>query len=431
MAASLLPHYSSGTAADAAAASTSAHPAFRRDAYERLMPTPEVLEAESGASPNTYALGPAEQALLGIRCSKVGLAHVPYPALGPDVSLRGAVALEDIVAGEDFCAVPIHALVSRWSVANSSLAPLLLQSRRQAIWRGDETHALAVFMLREGARAASIHAPYVLGVLGSVNLSTPRLWEDDDARLRALSPTERVLRRVYRQGIEDAHRSLTSNGFAALARALSEGVAECGAGQCSAEQLSTIYSLERFRRLVATVESRAYAIRTYEAHDEDATESPWLNRRIAAPMLDYFNFGEVGVRKWFSPTRHEMVASATRPIRKGAELLHRYADECADALKFSHTFGFSPASASSCAAGGHAAVDSLLRGLGPGTGEAVEAGLARVLGPAVLAARRERRSEAGADEAETATSVGGGAPGLRARLQAAITAGGMAGLRRS
>ena len=424
-----LPHYSFGAAADAAAASSSTHPGFRRDAYERLMPTPEVLHAEGGASTHTYALGPAEQALLGIRCAKVGLAHVPYPALGSGVSLRGAVALEDIAAGEEFCAVPIHALVSRWSVANSSLAPLLLQSRHQAIWRGDETHALAVFMLREGARAASIHAPYVLGVVGSVNLSTPRLWEDDDTRLRALSPTERVLRRVYRQGIDDAHRSLTSTGFAALAHALSEGVAECGDGLCSAEQLGTIYSLERFRRIVATIESRAYAIRTYEADGEDAAESPWLNRRIAAPMLDYFNFGEVGVRKWFSPTRHEMIASATRPIRKGTELLHRYADECADLLKFSHTFGFVPASASACAAGGHAAVDSLLRGLGEGTGEVVEAGLARLLGPAVLAARGERRSEAGAD-AEAAPSVGSrGAAGLRARLQAAITAGGMVGLR--
>lgn len=60
---------------------------------------------------------------LGIACSKIGIAKFDYPSLGR--KLRGAVALADIAAREEFCVVPEAQMVSILTLRNTTMAPLI------------------------------------------------------------------------------------------------------------------------------------------------------------------------------------------------------------------------------------------------------------------------------------------------------------------
>ena len=97
---------------------------------------------------------------LAIDCPKIGGDVFNYP---DSARVRGARALADISRGEVFCVVPVHALLSEFTIRNSTMVGLLheysgARSDGSVIMTVVES-ALTTFVLREGARAASPWMP--------------------------------------------------------------------------------------------------------------------------------------------------------------------------------------------------------------------------------------------------------------------------------
>ena len=87
---------------------------FPRCCYGAQQPAERVGCASERAD-RWFELGPK----LGINCPKVGIGYFWYPSLG--AKLRGAAATQNIMRGEEVCAVPVDQMLSEFSVGNSSL----------------------------------------------------------------------------------------------------------------------------------------------------------------------------------------------------------------------------------------------------------------------------------------------------------------------
>lgn len=311
--------------------------------------------------------------VLGIDCPKIRMSHIYYPDLGR--RLRGAVAAEPIGASEVFCRLPVAALLSQFSVGNSSLRGLMdtycdechAASQRRTAQQPSVslTAILAVFALREGARRASRSMPHLHAILAPDESTdgNPASWpqeERDSPRQQAAGAYAGALAAVKRATIAREYASLFPSAFRQHARELGEGVGcahdgsgHTGAAQpCSVAQLvQQVYSLPRFARIYLQLQSRGFHGRLYGAH-----------RPYVAPLLDLFNYGDVGVGVVIGvdEARHELVAMATRPIEQGRELLFDYGElGCREAALVSH--GFAPVSARPCTAAQAAAEAESIR----------------------------------------------------------------------
>ena len=70
------------------------------------------------------------------------------------------------------------------------------------------------------------------------------------------------------------------------------------------------------------------------------------SRAFLVPIVDMFNFGQVGIRAHFDDKLHGFVATASQPIAKGTELLFFYGSLCREA--WVNLYGFAPLEARPC-----------------------------------------------------------------------------------
>ena len=199
---------------------------------------------------------------LGIHCPKVVADHIWYPSLGR--YLRGARAAHSIGASEVFCRLPVSALLTKWSVGNSTLQGLMgatcsdCDARPRATAKASLTSILAVFVLRERARTTSAWMPYIQAVLEPQQVDDlPVSWPARSSRFRTVSRPARKLAAVEREVIAAQHAALFPAALARFSRQLGEGIA-CGARICGVAELAQIYSLANFTRAYLRLRSRDF-----------------------------------------------------------------------------------------------------------------------------------------------------------------------------
>ena len=254
---------------------------------------------------------------LGINCPKVGIGYFWYPSLG--AKLRGAAATQNIMRGEEVCAVPVDQMLSEFSVGNSSLRDFMYAYAKGALATVSMKAAMAIFVIREGAKTSSPYIPYIRAMLdGHDPDPIPATWVKGDPRLQKLSAYGQKL---AAQARARALRQYTAMFPAALARfrgALADGVA-CKANPCAVDELQALYSSQRFVEVYSVLRARDWVL---DMHGE---ERPFL-----APTVDLLNFGQVGIRASYDNKRAAFVARTVQPIKKGAELLFYYGNFCYD-----------------------------------------------------------------------------------------------------
>ena len=196
---------------------------------------------------------------LGIDCPKIRGDVFDYPDA---VRVRGARARADIARGETFCVVPVHALLSEFTIRNSTLSGLLhaysgARTDGSVIMTEVES-VLTTFVLREGARATSPWMPYIKAVLDAQGTDLiPATWKPGDRRLRELSPYGRILARRARARCVGQYERVFPSALTRFANVLSEGL-PC-APRCGTQQLGRVYSFERFLRVYSVRPPRALA----------------------------------------------------------------------------------------------------------------------------------------------------------------------------
>ena len=82
-----------------------------------------------------------------------------YPAVGGYV--RGMRATKDFKGGDEVCRLPLHTLLSKLSIAESSMAPMIQAAEAEADMEIGILELLTCFVLREGARRISRWMPYI------------------------------------------------------------------------------------------------------------------------------------------------------------------------------------------------------------------------------------------------------------------------------
>ena len=348
-------------------------------------------------------------------CPKVGVGFFWYPSIGG--YLRGAKALAPIAKGEKLCQVPVGHLLSEFSVGNSSLHTIseALETEAQAaasqaaaaseapgrrrarlrLLQPDKRAMMTVLLLRELARSRSPMMPYA-SIISSHNVDgVPMLWSTDSARWRSASPKLRDMAASARAGVERAYANIVPTAIARFAPELSEGLGCSGArGACDRVQLEQLYSYAAFARLFAILAARDWVLPMYGR-----------SRPFLSPVMDLFNFGQVGIRgkhapgaqpPWassaclvraclvcmllpdllpallpalllallpacsdesavralareahFDDKAHAFVATAAQPIREGTELLFYYGTMCRES--WISMYGFAPSEAEPCA----------------------------------------------------------------------------------
>lgn len=287
-------------------------------------------------------------------CPKVGVDFFYYPNLRRKI--RGAKALHDIAAGETLCKVPIQALLSVYALRNSSFSPIAnhflkgdpegVQARARVLrlrQRGGVDHRalLALFAIRESARVSSPYMPYMQMLNTHDTGGIPMLWETNSSRWAGLSKGLAAMAHRSRMQAHSAFAQVVPVAIADFARELSDGL-PCasasiirGGKVCSPEALREVYTKAEYLRLYAIISARDWVLPVYGRQ-----------MQFCAPIMDMFNFGQVGIRANFEDTQHAFVAKATQKIAKGTELLFYYGSFCAD--QWRNMYGFVPANVRSC-----------------------------------------------------------------------------------
>ena len=86
---------------------------------------------------------------------------------------------------------------------------------------------------------------------------------------------------------------------------------------CPRSRLGEVYSEARFAKVLSILRARDWVLPMYG-----------LNHDFLAPLVDMFNFGQVGVRVHFDDRKHSFVVRATQPIKAGSEILFYYGRHC-------------------------------------------------------------------------------------------------------
>ena len=289
-------------------------------------------------------------------CPKVGVGFFWYPSTGG--YLRGAKALAPIAKGERICQVPVSSLLSEFTVGNSSLrivsealekdahaaasqaaaqseAPGRRRSRLRLLLP-DKRAMMTMLLLRELSRERSPMMPYA-SMINSHNVDgVPMLWSTDSARWRGASPKLRDLAAIARAGVERAYSNVVPTAVARFAPELSEGLGCSGPrGACDRARLEQLYSYAAFARVFAILAARDWVLPMYGR-----------SRPFLSPVMDLFNFGQVGIRAHFDDKKHAFVSTAAQPIAEGAELLFYYGTMCREA--WISMYGFAPSEAEPC-----------------------------------------------------------------------------------
>ena len=271
-------------------------------------------------------------------CPKVGTGFFQYPSLAAPI--RGAKALEDIRAGEVFCRVPVHMLLSVHSVRNSSLHPVAahFEHHRNAAGRDLERALIAIFALRESARVRSPYMPYMQILNTHATSSIPMLWSPNSSEYRRLSKGAMTIARRERAAALDVYQHVMLEALSRFATPLSDGLpcaASAGSAACSRAALSRVYSRDEFMRMYVIIGARDWVLSMYGK-----------TTAFCAPIMDMLNFGQIGIRVAFDDRQNAFVARATKPIAKGSEMLFFYGSFCVDT--WLSVYGFVPDGARPC-----------------------------------------------------------------------------------
>lgn len=239
---------------------------------------------------------------LGVHCPKIALGYFPHGS----ALVRGGKAMKNIVPGEEVCVISVRALVSDYSVGNSTLHEL-----HREFGAKRARSVLAIFLMREAARTTSPYMPYIKGQLEQHTVETlPSMWSASSPQFQALGPYAQHLAQTARQEVQNQYAAFFPSSFGRFVLPLSEGV--CGARACPIRRLSEVYSLENFRRWYAIVRARDWILPMYDAK---------TSRNFLIPAMDLLNYGQVGIRLAFVPHRHALIARATKAIPAGKEML--------------------------------------------------------------------------------------------------------------
>ena len=293
---------------------------------------------------------------LRARCPKVGIGYFYYPSLGR--KLRGAMAKAPIAKGERLCEVPVGSLLSTFSVGNSTLRPVMdaveaeasapietsvdkLRGdgrKRKKVRATDKRAFMCLLVLREAARARSAMMPYISVLLSHDVSGVPMTWGPNSDRLHRATPALRAMAALSRASTLRNYEAVVPLALSRFGHLLSEGLDCAGAGataSCSREQLERIYSREEFLRVFAIFAARDWVLPMYGKA-----------RAFCVPIIDMFNFGQVGIRAEFDERAHAFVATATQPIKAGTELLFYYGTMCRESWIV--MYGFAPREARPC-----------------------------------------------------------------------------------
>ena len=217
-----------------------------------------------------------------------------------------------------------------------------MSSRTRSTTVTSHTLTFALFVLRESARKRSPYMAYLHVVLSHGVDSVPMTWEPGSARLQRASRETRSLASSSRSQVLRYYEALVPPAIERFPRLLSEGLdcatASAGGGArtaCTREALEKHYSVANFVRVYAILAARDWALPVYGQ-----------SRHFLAPIVDMFNFGQVGIRAEFDDTRHAFVVTASEPIAAGTELLFYYGSQCRESSI--NMYGFAPSEARPC-----------------------------------------------------------------------------------
>uniref|UniRef100_A0A7S4C3A1 SET domain-containing protein n=1 Tax=Chrysotila carterae TaxID=13221 RepID=A0A7S4C3A1_CHRCT len=279
---------------------------------------------------------------LGIRAAKVGVSQFYYPQINR--TLRGAIALEPIAAGEEFIVVPEKYVLSDLTVGNSSLAPVLesplCKSNSFAACR-DGTQlllAMAVFITREGARSTSLWMPFIKTSIDGHDIEgLPLTWPTNSTRFASESDHFKQLTNSRVERLKSYLALELPRILHSFPAALSEGLPclKDTTGNCSSAYLTTLYDVNKLIAMFAVVSARYWFLELY------GEARPFL-----APIADLMNFGQMGVRVRFSDARKQLIFYTLKPIPANTEILFHYGDICRE--KSMLAYGFAPAGSTPC-----------------------------------------------------------------------------------
>ena len=287
----------------------------------------------------------------GITGEKTALAHFWYPEL--KAYLRGVKSSAPIEKGEEVVRVRHDALLSRFSMGNSTFRPVAeyymalgkgptrragepLQNRAaagSAGWHVDPVKAmLAFFVLREGSRSSSRWMPYIKGLLEAHSAENiPLTWAPDSPRHQTISEHLRTMAAAHRRHALTAYRSVMPDALSRFPAVLGEGLPAGG------PPLAAVYSLEKWLEVYAMLRARDWILPMY------GKSEPFL-----APVIDMLNYGQIGIRVRFDNARQEFVATATKAFPAGQEMLFYYGTFCTDDMR--DMYGFVTPTARPCRA---------------------------------------------------------------------------------
>jgi len=302
---------------------------------------------------------------LGTHCPKVGIGFFNYKGLSQP--LRGAVARADIAKGERFCEMPVQSLLSEFSVGNSTMKPVMdaldaeasapsnagggvLGGRKRNKARALDRRAhIVLLVLRESGRPSSPIMPYASLLLSHDVSGVPMLWEPGSTRHQRASAHLKSMGGATRAQVLRHFDTLVPLAIARFPHLLSEGqgclataitptpTADNPHAQpsCTQKELDALYSREQFLRVFAILSARDWVLPMYGRP-----------RAFCVPIVDMFNFGQVGIRAQFDEKANAFVATASWPIKAGTELLFYYGSLCRES--WINMYGFAPAEAAKC-----------------------------------------------------------------------------------
>ena len=265
-----------------------------------------------------------------------------YPEL--KAYLRGVKSAAPIEKGEEVVRVRHDALLSRFSMGNSTFRPVAeyymalgkgptrragepLQNRAAAAgsagWHVDPVKAmLAFFVLREGSRSSSRWMPYIKGLLEAHSAENiPLTWAPDSPRHQTISEHLRTMAAAHRRHALTAYRSVMPDALSRFPAVLGEGLPAGG------PPLAAVYSLEKWLEVYAMLRARDWILPMY------GKSEPFL-----APVIDMLNYGQIGIRVRFDNARQEFVATATKAFPAGQEMLFYYGTFCTDDMRDMYGF---------------------------------------------------------------------------------------------
>ena len=243
------------------------------------------------------------------------------------------------------CEVKVDDMLTQHAITNSSLHPMVPEFSTRN--HGEEA-LLAIFVLREGARASSRFMPFIKALIDSHEWrALPSTWAANSAEWKGATP---LLKRLTLQALKRIFHNYDHLGslMERFGGVLSEGI--CGdvtlggntggktpPAVCSRARLEEVYSRQNFIRMCSIIEARWWHLPMYAANQSTG---------FMAPGIDLLNFGQMGIIAEFDQKKYAFIATAERPIEKGSELLFFYGDTCREVSVA--MYGFAPPSARGC-----------------------------------------------------------------------------------